>query len=103
RQPQYRLCTGWQRGLCANRHPLAPPTRGDTIVYAVCPAQFVKIAKAVVDTMGHYARPDLFTLGFHADAHQGTMPTAALGQRRLETLAPGELTRIADRHEVAPA
>jgi nitrilase len=83
--------------------PLAPPTPGDTIVYAVCPAQFVKIAKAVVDTMGHYARPDLFTLAFHADAHQGAMTTAALGQRRLEALAPGELTRIADRHEVAPA
>jgi hypothetical protein len=69
----------------------------------VCPAQFVKIAKAVVDTMGHYARTDLFTLAFHADAHQGAITTAALGQRRLEALPPGELTRIADRHEVAPA
>ena len=50
--------------------PLAPPTPGDTIVYAVCPAQFVKIAKAVVDTVGHYARPDLFTLSVHARPHQ---------------------------------
>ena len=74
--------------------PLAPPTPGDTIVYAVCPAQFVKIAKAVIDTVGHYARPDLFTLSVHARPHQ------QVARRAVESAPTGELRRIADRHEV---
>ena len=77
--------------------PLAPPTPGDTIVYAVCPAQFVKIAKAVVDTVGHYARPDLFTLSMHARPHQQVV------RRAVESAPTGELSRIADRHEVSVA
>ena len=75
--------------------PLAPPTAGDTIVYAVCPAQFVKIAKAVIDTVGHYARPDLFTLSFNAPPHQ------QVARGAVESLPAGELRRIADRHEVS--
>lgn len=78
--------------------PLAPPVAGDTIVHCVCPAQFVKIAKAVIDTMGHYSRPDIFSLGYHAVAHQGGMQARAA----VESLPAGELLRIADRHEVAP-
>jgi predicted amidohydrolase len=77
--------------------PLAPPTPGDTIVYAVCPAQFVKIAKAVIDTVGHYARPDLFTLSVHAQPYQQVV------RRAVESTRPGELHRIADRHEVSVA
>jgi hypothetical protein len=78
--------------------PLISPTPGDTIVYAVCPAQFVKIAKAVIDTVGHYARPDLFTLSFNATPHQGPLP---LARRAVESLPAGELRRIGDRHEVS--
>jgi len=77
--------------------PLAPPTPGDTIVYATCPAQFVKVAKAVVDTVGHYSRPDLFTLSYQAPAHQ---QRAVRARRAVESLPKGELLRIADRHEV---
>ena len=82
--------------------PLTPPTAGDTIVYADCPARFVKIAKAVIDTMGHYARPDLFRLDFHATAYQQAEPPRTPLQA-MESLPPGELQRIADRHEVTPA
>ena len=77
--------------------PLAPPTPGDTIVYATCQAQFVKVAKAVVDTVGHYSRPDLFALSYHAPAHQ---QRAVRARRAVESLPRGELLRIADRHEV---
>ena len=86
----------WRRSAC----PLAPPTPGETIVYAVCPAQFVKIAKAVIDTMGHYSRPDLFRLEFRAQPHQqvGGEPL-----RVVESLPRGELERVADRHEVTTA
>lgn len=83
--------------------PLAPPTPGDTIVYAVCPAQFVKIAKAVIDTMGHYSRPDLFSLAFHAQPHQDPARGRGTAQRVLESVPGGELMRIADRHEVTTA
>jgi hypothetical protein len=80
--------------------PLAPPTPGDTIVYADCPAQFVKVAKAVVDTVGHYARPDLFTLTCDAPAERRHV----LQRRRaVESLPAGEVQRIADRHEVSVA
>ncbi|HZV93806.1 MAG TPA: nitrilase-related carbon-nitrogen hydrolase, partial [Caldimonas sp.] len=78
--------------------PLAPPTPGDAIVYAVCPAEFVKIAKAVVDTVGHYARPDLFALTVTAPAHQRLVK-----RRAVESIPAGELLRIADRHEVRVA
>jgi predicted amidohydrolase len=78
--------------------PLAAPVPGDRIVYSDCPAQFVKIAKAVIDTVGHYARPDLFTLGFHGRAAEGA--ERARARRAVEALPRGELARIADRHEV---
>jgi hypothetical protein len=61
----------------------------------------VKIAKAVIDTVGHYARPDLFTLAFHGRAAEGA--GRARARRAVESLPRGELARIADRHEVDPA
>ena len=76
--------------------PMTPPTAGDTIVYSVCPAQLIKIAKAVIDTVGHYSRPDIFTLSMHAQPHQQAA-------RAVEALPAGELARIADRHEVSVA
>src|SRR5580765_801360 len=83
--------------------PLVPPTPGDTIVYAVCPAQFVKIAKAVVDTMGHYARPDVFSLVHHGRGATAEGGTRGVAMRAVESLPAGELLRIADRHEVTTA
>ena len=52
--------------------------------------------------MGHYARPDLFRLDFHATAYQQAEPPRTPLQA-MESLPPGELQRIADRHEVTPA
>lgn len=46
--------------------PLTEPTYGDTILYADCPADMVKISKAVIDTGGHYARPDVVRLDWRA-------------------------------------
>ena len=51
---------------------------------------------------GHYARPDLFKLEFHAAPYQqAEAPLAPL--QAMESLPAGELQRIADRHEVTPA
>jgi len=33
---------------------------GDTILYADCQADMIKVWKAIIDTVGHYARPTLF-------------------------------------------
>lgn len=78
--------------------PLVGPVQGDTIVYADCPAQMIKIAKAIIDTCGHYARKDLFTLKTAA-----VVPTQAVqATRAVEDIDRGELRRIADRHEVTP-
>ena len=57
----------------------------------------MKIAKAVIDTVGHSARPDLFTLSVHARPHQ------QVARRAVESTPTGELRRIADRHEVGVA
>ena len=77
--------------------PLTPTAPGDTIVYATCPAQFIKIAKAVIDTVGHYSRPDIFTLSVHP---RDTAAVASLARQAVESIHRGELDRIADRHEV---
>ena len=48
--------------------PIAGPVHGDTILYAECESRLVKLAKAVIDTNGHYTRPDLLTLAYHPPA-----------------------------------
>ena len=44
--------------------PLVPPTLGDTILYAECRADMIKVWKAIIDTVGHYARPDIVRLQY---------------------------------------
>lgn len=77
--------------------PMAGPTYGDTIVYADCPAQMIKIAKAIIDTGGHYSRQDLFSLQVHP-----RVPNKAKQYiRAVESMEAGSLNRIADNHEVS--
>lgn len=84
--------------------PMTPPTPGDTIVYATCPADLIKVAKAIIDTVGHYARPDLFELRFKgplAASPVTSMETSAQAAlRAIESLPRDQLRRIADAHEV---
>lgn len=76
--------------------PLAPPTSGDTIVYAVCQADMIKVWKAIIDTTGHYARPDIVTLDYHATSYS----TMVEG---FERKSADEVERIAERHGVSRA
>ncbi len=78
--------------------PLAPPTPGDTIVYADCQADMIKVWKALVDTMGHYARPDIVRLQYLAHRVTGV---AELAAEAVEETRRDELEAIADRHGVA--
>ncbi len=73
---------------------LTPPTPGDTIVYAVCPANAIKLGKAIIDTMGHYSRPDIFGLEYRAKPYQQALAAA-------DSLPAGELNCIADKHELS--
>lgn len=45
--------------------PLVGPIYGDTVIHASCPARMIKLAKAVIDTNGSYARKDILTLTYH--------------------------------------
>ena len=38
------------------------PDYGSHIIYADCQAAMIKATKAIVDTVGHYARPDVLRL-----------------------------------------
>ena len=45
--------------------PIVGPVYGDTIIHANCPARMIKLAKAIIDTNGHYSRNDILTLNYH--------------------------------------
>ncbi len=74
--------------------PLVPPTSGDTILYADCQADMIKVWKAVIDTVGHYARPDLLRLQYTAPDYVESFSAS------LERMSPGKVREIADRHGV---
>lgn len=42
--------------------PLAGPVYGESMIYAELEAWMIKATKAIVDTLGHYARPDVLKL-----------------------------------------
>ncbi len=76
--------------------PLVPPTSGDTIIYAECQADMIKVWKAIIDTVGHYARPDIVRLQFMKEAE-----VAEAAKNALSGSARGMLERTADEHEVS--
>jgi nitrilase len=75
--------------------PLVPPTLGDTILYAECRADMIKVWKAIIDTVGHYARPDIVRLQYMKSA-EPTLAEFAL--ETMERKSPDELEAIAERH-----
>ncbi|MBN2466779.1 MAG: carbon-nitrogen hydrolase family protein [Deltaproteobacteria bacterium] len=72
--------------------PLAPPTSGDTIIYAVCEADMIKVWKAIIDTAGHYSRPDIVSLNYH--------PIKNI-VKAVEQTPRDELERTAEQHGVS--
>jgi len=74
--------------------PLVPPTSGDTILYAECQADMIKVWKAIIDTVGHYARPDIVRLQYMKSA-EPTLAEFAL--EAIEKKSPVELEAIAER------
>jgi nitrilase len=80
--------------------PLVPPTPGDTIIYADCEADMIKVWKALVDTVGHYARPDIVRLQYMHPTREAVVPHVV---EAVEETRRDELDAIADRHGVARA
>jgi predicted amidohydrolase len=77
--------------------PLVPPTSGDTIIYADCQADMIKVWKAIIDTVGHYARPDIVRLQYLKSAEASLAESAAY---TLDKISGDELARTAERHEL---
>lgn len=78
--------------------PLVPPTSGDTILYADCEADMIKVWKAIIDTVGHYARPDIVRLQYMKSAE------ASLAERAdwtLQNVSGDRMERSAERHGLA--
>jgi predicted amidohydrolase len=95
-----RMNTDWAHGgsaiLAPLGVPLAGPEHGSRILYAECRAAMIKAMKAIVDTMGHYARPDVLRL--QVRRNDVWMPAnAPFAPPRIDRDA---LARAADRHGV---
>ena len=73
--------------------PLVPPTLGDTILYAECRADMIKVWKAIIDTVGHYARPDIVRLQYLVPEDAQTSAVQVF-----EKAPAAKIEEIAERH-----
>lgn len=99
-----RLHVDYARGGSQIVTPLgvlaAGPTEGKALVHGTLEAWMIKAVKAIVDTGGHYARPDVARTQLRRDSGWATVGAPYAGGRMQPPLDAGELRRAADRHEV---
>jgi predicted amidohydrolase len=80
--------------------PLVGPAEGPQIVHAELQAWMLKAVKAIIDTTGHYARPDVVRLIMN-DYAPGREPVVR-SRSLFEALSPRALADAAERHGVEP-
>jgi predicted amidohydrolase len=82
---------------------LAGPVYGEALMYAEIEAGMIKATKAIVDTMGHYARPDVLRLLVHSE--HGWQPAGSVRDLSpiRHALTDDALARAADSRDVDPA
>ena len=80
--------------------PIVGPVEGAQLIYADCHAWMIKAVKAIVDTLGHYGRPDAVRVQIRKN-EQWQLPGEAYGASRLVRLDAAALERAADTYEVA--
>lgn len=80
--------------------PLAGPKEGSQLIYADCHAWMIKAVKAIVDTVGHYSRPDAVRVQVRKN-EQWQLPGEAYASGRLARVEHSALQRAADAYEVA--
>lgn len=76
--------------------PLVEPRFGSQILYADLEAWMIKAVRSIVDTMGHYARPDVFKLLIR----QGEWREAGSRGQRIDRELAERLKRAADANDV---
>ena len=81
--------------------PLVPPVEGSQIIYSELQAWMLKAVKAIVDTNGHYSRPDLVRLV--VSDHAPSQANVVSFRSALEAISPRALADAADKHGVDPA
>ncbi len=78
---------------------MAGPAEGSQLLYADCPAWMIKAVKAIVDTTGHYARPDVVRVILNSGSWlESGGHTVSIGPKN--EISIGELQRAADLREV---
>jgi nitrilase len=68
-------------------------------LYADCSADMIKVWKAIIDTVGHYARPDVVRLQYLKTARPSLAEQA---EQILDNSSPRELAATAEQHGVSP-
>jgi nitrilase len=81
--------------------PLAGPAEGPQIVYGNLEAWMIKAWKSIIDTAGHYSRPDIVRLVVNAQAPSRQSVVSYRGF--FETVSPRVLSDAADAHGVDPS
>ncbi|MEM9288121.1 MAG: carbon-nitrogen hydrolase family protein [Pseudomonadota bacterium] len=76
--------------------PIAGPVEGSRLIYATCEAWMIKATKAIVDTGGHYGRPDVV----RTILNQGGTWQVAGDLYESGPISRDALKRSADQHEI---
>ncbi|MCC7410428.1 MAG: carbon-nitrogen hydrolase family protein [Gammaproteobacteria bacterium] len=98
-----RMNTRYARGGSCVVTPLGvflvEPTYGAQILYAELQSAMIKAVKAILDSVGHYARRDVLRLLVNRDG-RWTEADQVAAATPLPAFRRGELRRAADTHEV---
>jgi hypothetical protein len=81
--------------------PLAGPVEGPQVVYGNLEAWMIKAWKSIIDTAGHYSRPDIVRLVVNAQAPSRQSVVSYRGF--FETVSPRVLADAADARGVDPS
>lgn len=95
---------GWARGGSQIVSPLGIPIKGpiegSALIYADCHAWMIKAVKAIVDTLGHYSRPDAVRVQVRR-GDQWQLPGEPYASGRLGRVERSALQSAADSYEVS--
>jgi predicted amidohydrolase len=98
-----KMNIGWARGgsqiVSPLGIPLAGPVEGSHLIYADCQAWMIKACKAILDTIGHYSRPDAVRVEVRR-GDQWQLPGEAYASGHLGRVERSALQRSADAYEV---
>jgi predicted amidohydrolase len=98
-----RMNIGYARGGSQIVNPLgvclAGPAEGSQLLFADCPAWMIKAVKCIVDTVGHYARPDVVRVMLNSESGWKDVG-AAYESGCLPGVARSRLQRAAEEYRV---